>query len=32
MLVQEIVAVYSENRTKPMNTKWHLLIVKAAGN
>jgi hypothetical protein len=31
MLFEETVAVYSENHTKPINTKNQLPIVKAGG-
>jgi hypothetical protein len=30
-LFKEIIAVYSENHMKPINTKWGLLIAKADG-
>jgi hypothetical protein len=30
-LFKEIIAVYSENHTKHMNTKFKLLIIKAGG-
>jgi hypothetical protein len=33
MLFKEIIAVYSENHTKPINTNWQLLLfVKAGGS
>jgi hypothetical protein len=32
MLFKEIIAVYSENHTKPINTKAALLTVKADGS
>jgi hypothetical protein len=31
MLFNEIIPVYSENHTKPINTKYELLIVAAGG-
>jgi hypothetical protein len=31
MLFKEVIAVYSENHAKPINTKSVLHIVKAAG-
>jgi hypothetical protein len=30
-LFKEMIAVYSENHTRPINTKWKLLIGKASG-
>jgi hypothetical protein len=31
MLFEEIIAVYSEKHTKPINTKYSLQIVEMAG-
>jgi hypothetical protein len=31
MLFQEIISIYNENHTKPINTKYSVKIVKDAG-
>jgi hypothetical protein len=31
MVFKEIIKVYSENQTKPINTEYTLLIVEAGG-
>jgi hypothetical protein len=31
MLLKEIIAVYPENRTKPLNTNYRLMTVNTAG-